>query len=224
MTYQDGGYLETHSANFSHVIDSTDSQATSTTFNFTFANLPQEMNPRPGVAYTVNYVFMDAFDIWSEYFFNGAIWLNLHSQAPSNDMVDAIRQVCTGLDGWIKRVAESMSNVMRTFRPSTDIMYNGIEFHSTIRVNWLWVSLPAALVVSSLAILMITIIRTQRSSVQAWKGSPLALLFINVDPEIRESALDQMDVYDGVRKAVGKTRVMLDNNHDGNWTFKVTRQ
>lgn len=81
--------------------------------------------------------------------------------------------------------------------------------------------LPAILVASSLIILIVTITKTVRSPVEAWKGSPLALLFMNVDQDIRESTLGRMDTYDGIQDSVGKTRVMLETDQEGGWTFKA---
>lgn len=216
------GYSEGATHSFSQVLDSMSSQDLNPTVNYTFAGLPREMRPRQEATYTVNAVSMLAFEPWSDYFFTGTIWLNLHSQIPSNDMVRAIQNATANLDGWIKNLAASMSNVVRTSNPSTDDMYNGTAYMSVIQVKWLWISLPAALVVSSLALLVITIVRTNKSSVHAWKGSPMALLFMNVDHDIKESALNQMDTYNGIQKSVGKTRVVLDNDHRGNWTFRTT--
>ena len=88
-------------------------------------------------------------------------------------------------------------------------------------MRWRWIILPAVLVLSSLLILIVTIVKTARSPVQAWKGSPLALLFTDVDQDIRRRAEGRIDVYQSLEDSVGKIEVMMKNDEHGNWAFKA---
>ena len=74
---------------------------------------------------------------------------------------------------------------------------------------------------SSLVTLVITILRTARSPVEAWKGSPLVLLLMNVDENIRWRESGDMDRYNGIEESVVRTRVVLRTDQLGNWKFKA---
>ena len=50
-----------------------------------------------------------------------------------------------------------------------------------VSVNWLWIILPAALVVLSVAFQLLTILTNKRQRLQLWKTSLLAVLFHGLD-------------------------------------------
>jgi hypothetical protein len=189
--------------------------------NISFLALPEEMNPPPNQNFSI---FGLALLSLTEYFatiFEGNITLSQAEQNPSSDPVQAIWAASADLDKWLQTVAGSMTNVIRTSYPADENdMYNGTGYRLGYEVQWIWLSLPALLVASSVLILVAIMIKTARSPVQAWKGSPLAILFMNVDRGIRYGALGQLDRHGGVEKRIGKTRVTLGREKDGSWIFK----
>lgn len=60
-----------------------------------------------------------------------------------------------------------------------------------------------------------------KSPVQAWKTSPLALLLVDVDPNLRRRATGQMSHVNGIGKSVGKSRVVLRHDEEGGWGLKA---
>ena len=147
--------------------------------------------------------------------FNGSMLYYPVDQIPSSGYMEGIWDTSADLDGWIHNLASSMINVIRTYNQSPDDLYKGTGYQLGIEVNWPWIALPAVLVVSSLVTLVITILRTARSPVEAWKGSPLVLLLMNVDENIRWRASGDMDRHNGI------TRVVLRTDQSGNWKFKA---
>jgi hypothetical protein len=188
--------------------------------NFTFPPLPSEMHARANVNYTLN---IDAYMVFGAYlapFFDGVIFLDIESQDPTNDYVQAIWNGSENLDAWIKNLALSMTNVVRITNPMTDELYNGTGLQLGVRVRWEWLALPAAMVGLSLLVLIATIIRTATSPVKAWKGSPLAVLFLDVDQEIRTRASNHLNDFKGIERSVGRTKVVMKKHLEGNWMLK----
>ena len=216
-TFQSSGAVR----NFSQVVNSSTNVGFDDTTNFTFVDLPEYMNPISHANYTVGMMATKAFQSYLQPLFNGNITLDETSTSPSSDAVQAIWNASADLDSWIKNVADSMSNAVRTTTPATSDIYNGTGYQLGIRVRWLWIILPAVLVVSSLMILIAAIIKTERNPVYAWKGSPLVLLFMDVDRDIRKRANGRMDTFNGIAKSVGETRVAMNSDKVGDWVFKA---
>ena len=87
-------------------------------------------------------------------------------------------------------------------------------------MRWPWIILPVVLVVWSLIILATTMIKTARSPVGAWKGSPLAILFMDVDDQIKKAAIGQLGVHNGLQKSVGRIKVKMEADQEGRWFVK----
>ena len=189
-------------------------------YNVSFLGLPGDMNQ----ALDDFTVYGGALLALTEYFatlFNGSISLNQAEQIFSSDPVQAIWEASADLDAWLQTVAASMTNVIRTVgQAEPNTKYNGTGFQLGYDVRWAWIVLPAILVGMSLLILVVIMVKTTRSPVQAWKGSPLALLFMNVDHGLREGAMGQLEEYHGVDKLVGKSQVVLTREMDRSWGFK----
>ena len=135
--------------------------------------------------------------------------------------MDGMWDASADIDGWIHNLASSMSNVIRTYNQFPDDLYKGTDYELGIEVNWPWIALPAVLVVSSLVTLVITILGTAKSPVEAWKVSPLVLLLMNVDENIRWRASGDMDRHNNIEESVVRTRVVLRTDHSGNSNFKA---
>ncbi|CAD6583014.1 MAG: hypothetical protein ASARMPREDX12_001151 [Alectoria sarmentosa] len=190
--------------------------------NTTFLGLPANMNPKPDSQYTVDFSALNSFRDFLSPLINGSVWFSLETYGPTSDIVQAVwNATSTDLDAWMKNIALSMTNARRVIEPASNDVYNGTGYQLGVQVRWRWIILPAALVVSSLIILIVTIIKTARSPVQAWKGSPLALLLLDVDLDIRRSADGRMDIFNGLQDSVRKTKVMMKSDQNGNWAFKA---
>ncbi|KAH9204479.1 hypothetical protein DL95DRAFT_116049, partial [Leptodontidium sp. 2 PMI_412] len=78
-----------------------------------------------------------------------------------------------------ERLAASMTNHMRTSDVNSSTItgeVNGVQ--TCVRVVWSWLALPAALVLSTILLLVATIWKTaSQAGANVWKSSPLAYLF-----------------------------------------------
>lgn len=189
--------------------------------NISFLPLPEHMNPPPNQNFSILGLALLSLTEYFATIFEGNITLNQADQTPSSDPMQAIWHASGDLDKWLKIVADSMTNVIRvSYPPQRNDMYNGVGYQVAYGVQWIWLILPALLVASSVLILVTIMIKTARSPVQAWKGSPLAVLFMSLDREIRHGVLGQLDRHEGIESRIGKTRVIMDREKDGSWIFK----
>lgn len=190
-------------------------------YNVTFVDLPAAMNSKANTNYEVS---GGAILAMSEYFgtlFNGTIFLNQEAQLASSDIMTGIWNSSANLDPWIKSVAGSLTSVIRNSQPSQETFYNGTGFELGYDVRWPWIVLLAAMVILSLFVLVAIIVRTASSPVRAWKSSPLALLFTDVDQALRSRVAGCMNEYEGIEKRAGKTDVGLADQGQGNWHIKT---
>ena len=198
--------------------------------SFTFQDIPRRMNPRPEGNYTVGFFAFHAFQNYLGTMFNGSVRLMPSSTVASSDVVEAIWSSTGDLDKWIKTVATSLTNAIRTDKTNEnenvtlnavqDAFYNGQAYQLGYDVRWPWIILPVAMVIWSLIMLVTIMIKTAKSPVRAWKGSPLAILFMDVDDQIKETAVGQSDVYNGLPKSVGRMKVKMETDQEGRWHFK----
>ena len=106
--------------------------------------------------------------------------------------------VTTDFPALMERVATSLNQALLA-DPTTSktITGNALSVVSILHVRWEWVSLPAVLLASSLAFLLLTIVISRRQRSFIWKTSSLPLLFHGVEsPEDRWATLGtirQMD-------------------------------
>ena len=182
---------------------------------------------RPYSNYNINSIASDAM---TEYlhetgYFDGSITIGGGGQDPSNDFVQAMWYASANpddLNAWTQTLARSMTNVIRTTAPpSSSKLYDGKAYQLGIRIRWPWITLPVSLVLSSLMILITSIIKTARSPVEAWKSSPLSLLFMDVDRDIKNRAVGQAGRLDGLRKSTGKVKVAMRIDEQGDWMLKA---
>jgi hypothetical protein len=221
VTTTSNSQIETLNATFSKLA----SQSTEDNLGgslFVFGDLPPEMNSLPGVNYYVDYFALTALSDFVTELVNGTVLLEQSSSVPSSDTIEAIwNGTVAGLDIWVKNLALSMTNVVRTSAPATNSLYNGTAYQLGIRVRWEWLLLPATMVLMSLFLLVIVIVETSRSSLGALKSSPLAYLAIDLDGAIKED-IGAMDVasFRSVEKAIGRRRAVLENQSSGRLIFR----
>lgn len=182
---------------------------------FYFDALPPSLNPAEGANYSVGIFATMALQEFLSPLFDGNVTLNLESQSPSSDFVEAVWNGTANLDAWINNLAISMTNVVRTSTPVSDDIYNGTAFQQGIKVRWIWLILPCTMVATSSTILVVVMVKSARSNVEVWKGSPLTFLFSEVDPLLKEQVgASQLGTVKGIERAVGKRRAVLE------WTDK----
>ena len=202
-------------------IDTSTRAASSVGYNVSFLNLPDVMNPSVDEDFSVGDEALSALTSYFSTLFEGNITLNEGAQIPSSDPMQALWNASADLGSWIGTVAGSMTNVIRTLDPAErNPMYDGTGYQLCYDIQWGWIALPTILVIVSLVILVAIIIKTASSPVKAWKGSPLNMLFMKVDRDLRSRAMGQIDNQDGIKKVVGKTPVLLARNDDREWVLK----
>lgn len=139
-----------------------------------------------------------------------------------NDLMRGIWNGTTDPKAWIQDVATSMTNVIRS---NSSLWqrdeYNGEQYELAVRVRWLWIILPATLVLSSIVFMTTVMIRTVHSPVRSWKGSPLTMLLFDLDIAIRNVASERIEQHNGVEEAVGGQTVRLVRIVDGRRWFEA---
>ena len=190
--------------------------------NVTFAELPPSMQSRAPANYNVDFFASGALSDYLSTTLSGNVTVDIESEGYSNDVVQAIWYASADLNGWIDNVAASMSQVVRTYTPQSDSVYDGTAsiLIYEYQVHWGWITMPAMLVASSVVLLVVAIARTNRHPVCAWQGSPLTLLYMKLDPTTRNHAAGRLDAYDGLQDSIGKIGVFLERDQVGSRTFR----
>nr|KAK5444628.1 hypothetical protein LTR18_004332 [Exophiala xenobiotica] len=217
-----GHQTQTVSSTFS-LINSTLPSGFSGGDNFTFPPLPANMSgTTPNTNYTFNIFASVALSEYLSPLFNGTVFLNLESNSPSRDAVEALWNGTSDMNAWMSNVALSMTNIMRSTTQANRAVYDGSASQLGVHIRWPWIALPASMVLASLVFLILIIIETTRSPVEAWKGSPLAYLIFGVDQETKGSLENHaiVDEYKDLGNTVGRTKAILKHQPTGKWTFQ----
>jgi hypothetical protein len=193
--------------------------------NSTFGDPLYSSDPNEG-SYTVTDIAAYELQQYMPSFFigNATIYIYLGSRGIfySNDFVEVIYNATINmdLDALAKNIALSMSNVFRTAEPAQDDAYNGTASALSVAARWVWLTLPIVLVALSLLSSMVNIVRTYQNESAPWKGGPLALLVCDIDPQVKATAVANMDVPGGLEKSIGNVKVVLAKNDQGGWVFE----
>ena len=187
----------------------------------TFSSLPAPEDPNQVTKFTVDRLASAALQNWLSLTITGTIKLNLEAQIYSSDLVQGIWNGTQDLNAWINNVATSVTGVIRTTNVSSQPEFEGTAKALGIRVRWIWLLLPLTLVTLSLLIILAVVVRTSRSPVQAWKGSPLTFLLFGIDEQMREAARGLGLEHDGLQKAIGSKVVRLVEDEGTLWKFKT---
>lgn len=91
-----------------------------------------------------------------------------------------VKFVKNGLEDTTSKIASSFT---RSAMAHSNTTANGTVLSAKVyvSVNWLWIILPAALVVLSVVFLLLTILTNKRQRLRLWKTSLLAVLFHGLD-------------------------------------------
>ena len=153
---------------------------------------------------------------------NGTVTSGISGYYTLDDSILAIWNGTTNQDWWISNLAMSLTNHIRTANPASDSRFDGTAYQLGVKIRWVWLALPVAMVVFAILFLTIVMVQTARSDVSSWKASPLTLLLFDVDGGIRQDALSSgwPDVVNGAEKGVGERPVVLRQGKDGGWVFR----
>lgn len=101
----------------------------------------------------------------------------LEDEEPDPTIVKFVRN---GLEDTTAKIASSFT---RSAMARSNTTANGTVLSAKVyvTVNWLWITLPAALVVLSVTFLLLTILTNRRQRLRLWKTSLLAVLFHGLD-------------------------------------------
>ncbi|KAI6715025.1 hypothetical protein JHW43_002391 [Diplocarpon mali] len=196
--------------------------------NRTLAALPASMNPAPGQNFSISGLSILSASKGLQAL-DGTVAGGSGTKSYSTDFIQSIWNNTggAGLDPWVKRLALSMTNNLRATAPAPALaanasFYAGTAYHTQyfFAIRWEWLTLPILVVLASLLFLLASIVRSARSGVEVVKGSPLALLFSDIDRSIKERlAMTGSHRCGGMRERAGKTRVVL-HAEEGKWLFK----
>jgi hypothetical protein len=122
--------------------------------------------------------------------------------APSSDIMDALNQT-SDLYGLMESVATSMTNHIRSVSTVTVPGKMG-TVETYVHVRWVWLTLPAVLIVSSAAFLALAILETRHKKAEVWKDSSLALIFHGLEQKGESTGVvnklsDMEDVAKGMK-------------------------
>jgi hypothetical protein len=142
----------------------------------------------------------------------GAVW--------ANDEMVVLNQT-TNWDFLMGALAKAMTTYIRDPVQSTFANYvygTASRVETYVHVQWHWIILPTALVGMSILFLGGTMMKTESKRALAWKSSSLALLFHGLEG-VRKNTGEGMDQ---MRDVARKTRVVLVQNHNGEWKLRNT--
>lgn len=189
--------------------------------DYVFKDLPADLHGTVQTKFTVDFLAQGALSTYLASLVNGTVSLDLSSQGFSSDITEAIWNGTQNLDKWINNLATSMTNNVRSSSLLSRPLYNGIAYQLGVKVRWVWIALPTTIVLFSLIFLAIVILKTAMSPVEAWKGSPLAFLFFDVDPDTKRTIFGHMHKVRGIENSVGGKRAVLTGQPGGLWTFQA---
>ena len=220
VSTRSGQQVESVVASYSNM-NSTPPESADGTTALVFTDLPADLHGTVRTDFTVNYFAWAALATYLAGLVNGTVTLDISSQGYSSDITEAIWNGTQNLDKWINNVATSMTKNVRSGSPLSRPIYNGTAYQLAVKVRWVWIALPTAIVLFSFIFLAIVIVKTVRSPVEAWKGSPLAFLFFDVDPDTKRTISGHMHQVRGIENTVGGKRAVLRWRPGGLWTFQA---
>lgn len=112
---------------------------------------------------------------------------------------------------YVQDMATSLTNVIRTYPNSTELVLGSGALETYIRVQWAWLVLPFILVCFAFTFLMLTIHQSSGcSGVKTWKNSALATLLNGLTDDAKR-AIGPPDELLQMRERANKITVRLDH-------------
>ncbi|KAI3316918.1 hypothetical protein HD806DRAFT_541720 [Xylariaceae sp. AK1471] len=156
------------------------------------------------------------------------VWFPFSINHPA--LLDRFNYVKNDSQGWADRIAKSLTNRLRLAnqcKPEDDIYAGEVWIQQIyIQVSWPWVALPAAVLVSTLALFAGTLVRMLRSRNQPawhtpkWGNGALALLLCDVSDVIKRRARGSYRSTEALLDVAGDIPVCLEGGEEG-WTFRT---
>lgn len=191
---------------------------------FNFSAPPSEFNIPDGTTWGVGLHTLGDLKTYVDTFFPVSITQSDASFIPS--LANGIWGSIGHIDQYISNFARTMTHAIRIsslVSPLGELHYQGTAYknETSTQVRWAWLAFPAAfpaaMLVGSCLLLLVTVWRTERSPVGAWKDSSLVLLFLRVGEGLQEAARGQIThETETLGSQVGKERVKL-SSVDGEW-------
>lgn len=132
---------------------------------------------------------------------------------PSSDIMDALNQT-SDLYGLMESVATSMTNHIRSVSASTVPGQMG-TVETYVHVRWVWLTLPAVLIVSSAAFLALAMLETRHKKAEVWKDSSLALIFHGLEQKGESAGM--VNTLSGMEDVAKEMKVRLDRGDAEDW-------
>lgn len=174
------------------------------------------------MSFAISDFVVEAYDVLC-----GDMWGTVNSSGGeysyTSDVVQGVWHNNDDLASWITQLATSLSNNIRFTAPAPwHPVYAGTAFNVVpyVQVHWIWLALPAALVLGTVAFLFATMWSTAQRDVSAWKSDPLPLLFVDVDSVTEDLVAGGLDEDDGIKDALGRHAVRLTRTGERGWHFQ----
>lgn len=131
-----------------------------------------------------------------------------------NNGTPTLDTVQTTMDGMTRSVTARL-------RQGDGISVNAGPAHGAIwgvqtcvHVNWVWLALPAGLLLLTIVFLVLTILRTRSKQARVWKSSVLPVLFSGLDQETRKSGGPVVSLEE-MKTAAERATVRLEDTKEG---------
>ena len=194
---------------------------------YSFTDIPAEFNTEPDVKSGVGSHALQAAQTGiQELLFGTVIAQNAGEVSyfgPLGNNLDGLRglwNASANMEGWMGNLTRSLSNNVRltgSTRQINGTKYDGVAWteEAYIKVQWLWIIFPWALVLVSIGFLLITI--AENSQQRPWKNTPSAMLYTRLDDQLQEQAMKANTQNRELTVDFDQTTVKL--NHE-EWTFQ----
>jgi hypothetical protein len=155
-----------------------ESKGTANNDQYTFLDIPPEMNASNDTAYFILVDARDTLKMFIDGLTRGSAVQAAGRLTHDTDWIQAIDAASDDLSSWIGKLATSLTNNIQltgTVRPGGNLYYGGTAYvmDSQVEVNWYWVAYPVTLMVFAFLYLVQTVWRTAHDQVCAWKTDSL---------------------------------------------------
>lgn len=109
---------------------------------------------------------------------------------------------------WDHRVVAD-SHFINVVRAAGLVQGSGVSSYNHVQVVWYWISLPVALWLLSVVILLGTAWKSRRAGVSVWRTSPLAMVFMGMEGRLDEKVKRSGKTEKGLSDTAGELQVRL---------------